>query len=662
MNLLDYHYPSYNTFTSKLGAGKTAFSCTEIEHALYDGGGGASLQEYWDAERTAPNGVGMFVWSWDDEGIIRGDLTNQMDVRGASAPDGIVGPYREKEASYYSYKEIYSPVQIGVPNPSTFNGTLAVTNCFDFTDLSQCTFDWQLGWFFDATDPTNDFSTNALTGGFLLASDSGSFSSPSISPGSGTGTSGSLTLPSFPSNWTNYDALRLTATDPFGNNIYTWTWPLHTPAQIRDRILGAVSASAPAITAGTNAAEIIVTNGPRIFHFNKTTGVINSLTVSNLPVSFTNGPAPVAGSAWAITSITNYTDGTNYYVGVNSLASTTNAFLWTLRPDGWLKLTYQYWLTGTQSFMGITFNYPSNQVTAMNWLGQGPYRVWKNRSAGQEIFTHTKTYNFPWTGQSTNYGASYGKPTTQWTYPEFEGYHGQLYWATLQTTEQPIIIVTPTTNLFLRVFTPPTTDQANTYRDPPFPSGGISLLHGISAIGDKFELPNSTGPAGQTNVATGLYTGEVNLFFGALPISSADRDGNGLNDSWELKYFGALGQNALSRTDPDGLPLMVENAFDLSPANNNLSSASLPHFAEGTTAPVALVYTVPASQADFFNYTPQISADLRTWIGTDQHPEYFSITTSPNGTGIQFTVQPIPAVWPGDSSHLFLRLQIKPKL
>ena len=121
-----------------------------------------------------------------------------------------------------------------------------------------------------------------------------------------------------------------------------------------------------------------------------------------------------------------------------------------------------------QNFIGITFNYPSNQVTAMNWLGQGPYRVWKNRTAGQEIFTHTKSYNFPWTGQSTNYGINYGKPTTQWTYPEFEGYHGQLYWATLQTTEQPITVVTPTTNLFLRVLTPPSTDQPDDYRDTPF--------------------------------------------------------------------------------------------------------------------------------------------------------------------------------------------------
>ena len=170
-NLFDQHYPSYSTFTGNLGAGKTAYSCTEILHSIFDGGGGMSLQEYWDAERTAPNGVGMFTWSWDDEGIIRGDQGGIMDVRGDSAPDGIVGPYREKEASYYSYKEIYSPVQIGAPDPSNFNGTLAVSNRFDFTDLSQCTFDWQLGWFPDVmTDPTGNKAfvpSNALTGGIF---------------------------------------------------------------------------------------------------------------------------------------------------------------------------------------------------------------------------------------------------------------------------------------------------------------------------------------------------------------------------------------------------------------------------------------------------------------------------------------------------------------
>jgi hypothetical protein len=653
---LDQHYPSYTSFTNNLGSGKAAYSCTEILHAIYDGGGGCSLQQYWDAERTAPNGVGMFLWSWDDEGIIRVDQGGIMDVRGQSAPDGIVGPYREKEASYFTYKSVYSPVQVGAPNPATFTGTLAVSNRFDFTDLSQCTFDWQLGWYSDATDPANNFSTNALTGGLLVGLDSGNFSSLSLAPGSGTGTSGSLALPAFPFNWTNYDALRLTATDPLGRNLYTWTWSLHTSTQIRDRILGVVSASAPAITAGTSASEIIVTNGPRVFHFSLVTGVLDSLMVSNAPVSFTNGPAPVAGSAWAVTSITNYSDGTNYCVGVNNLASTTNAFLWTLRPDGWLKLNYQYWLTGTQSFMGITFNYPSNNVTSVNWLGQGPYRVYKNRLAGQEVFTHTKAYNYVWTGQATNYS---GLDETQWTYPEFEGYHGRLYWFTLNTVEQPITVVAPSSNLYFRLFTPPNTDIGNV--NPAYPSGTVSFLDGIAPMGDKFEAASATGPAGQANTATGLYANEVNFFFGPLPASDADRDGNDLVDAWELEYFGMLGQNALSRADVDGLPLMLENAFNLSPTNNNLSSPGLPHFANGMTAPVALVYTVPSSQAGFFNYVPQLSADLQIWVGTDQHPEYFTISTGVSGTDIIYTVQPIAANWSGGSSHLFLRLRVSPK-
>jgi hypothetical protein len=663
-NLLDDHYPSYSSFTNNLGAGKTAYSCTEILHSLYDGGGGASLQEYWDAERTAPNGVGMFVWSWDDQGVVRTDQGGIMDVRGQSAPDGLVGPYREKEASYYTYKAIYSPVQIGAPNPAAFTGTLAVTNRFDFTDLNQCKFNWQLGWFFDATDPTNNFSTNALTGGLLIGANSGNFSGPSLPSGaSGIGTSGTLTLPSFPGGWTNYDALRLTATDACGNNIYTWTWPLRTQTQIRDRILGKISLSAPIISAGTNATEIIVTNGARVFHFSKTTGVINSLTVSNQSVSFTNGPRPVAGSAWTVSGITNYFDGTNYIILVNDITGAANGFQWTLRPDGWLKLSYRYTLTGSQENIGVTFDYPTNQVTAMNWLGQGPYRVWKNRSAGQEIFTHTKAFNFTWTGQSTNYSATAGNGSTpsktQWVYPEFEGFHGQLFWATLATTQQPITIVTPTTNLFLRVLTPPSTDRSQV--NPTFSSGSISLLQGISAIGDKFETASSMGPAGQANIATGLYAGEANFFFGPLPASSADRDGNGLMDSWELQYFGALGHDPHSTANPDGQPLMVENAFNLSPLVSNSGLSILPHWSPGVSSPIALAYNVPAGQLDFYNFIPQISGDLFAWYGANVYPQYFLINSISNGIYNATRVEPNLAAWPGNINFLFLRLQIGTK-
>jgi autotransporter-associated beta strand protein len=653
--VVDEHYPGWSggsSFTGGLGAGKSVYLPTEINHANYDGGAGSSLSDYWDLMRTSPNGAGMFVWAFLDEGLVRDDEGGQIDVQDSAAPDGIVGPYRQPEASYYTYKSTYNPAQVTGPAPgAALNGTLAVENRFSFTSLNQCTFDWQLGWFPDANDPAGTFntSTNALTGGLLVALDSGNFTGPDVAPGA----TGSLVLPGFPVNGTNYDALRLTAADPSGNNLYTWTWPLHTPAQIHDRLLGAVSMSAPAISAGTNASEIIVTNGPRVFHFSRTTGVINSLTVSNQNVSFTNGPVLLANS-WNITSITNYSDGTNYFIMANNLNSSTNAFQWSLRPDGWLKLTYVYTLTGSNSFMGITFSYPSNNVTGMSWLGRGPYRVYKNRTIGQEVFVHTKAYNYTWTGQGTLIAPT----TTPWVYPEFEGYHGQLNWATLLTTEQPVTFVTTASNLFFCILTPPAVDVANV--NPVYPSGAISFLDGIAPQGEKFHAASAYGPSAAVNVAAGLYSNAVDFFFGPPPPSGADRDRNGLIDAWELQYFGALGQNPGAASADNGLSLALANAFGLSPTNADPNVSRLPEAGRGTAAPIALLYRVPVSQLDYFSYIPQVTDNLvSNWFGADQYPQYFLINTVPtNGIENACTVQPNLTAWPGNTNHLFLRLQI----
>jgi len=179
----------------------------------------------------------------------------------------------------------------------------------------------------------------------------------------------------------------------------------------------------------------------------------------------------------------------------------------------------------------------------MSWLGQGPYRNYKNRLAGQEVFVHTKATNYTSTGRSP-----LERPNnTSWVYPEFAGYYGQLYWATLQTTEQPITIITPTTNLFFRVLTPPGSGNANS--DTVYPPGSISLLHGISPIGDKFHSAASYGPSAQLNVAAGLYVGEASFFFGPLLPIPAAPDGltatagvSQVNLSWN-SVAGATGYN-----------------------------------------------------------------------------------------------------------------------
>ena len=96
-----HHYAPYATFTNYLGAGKTVYMPTEIQHGLFDGGGGAALGDIWDAMRAAPNGGGMFVWAFLDEGLVRDDHGGAIDVAGEQAPDGIVGPFRQKEASFF---------------------------------------------------------------------------------------------------------------------------------------------------------------------------------------------------------------------------------------------------------------------------------------------------------------------------------------------------------------------------------------------------------------------------------------------------------------------------------------------------------------------------------------------------------------------------------
>jgi hypothetical protein len=496
-----HHYATYRQVTNYLGAGKLVYMPTEIQHGLYDGGGGAGLEDHWNAMRAAPNSAGMFIWALLDEGLVRDDWGGGIDVAGDLAPDGLLGPHREKEASYYTVKALWSPVQITAPNLAGFNGTLAVENRFDFTDLRQCTFRWQLGSFPNPTDPNK--------ASFLPVVDSGAFAGPTIAPTE----SGSLKL-SLPGDWARYDALRLTATDPHGREIYTWIWPLQSAAKIRQRITSSANANRSGLLAGGNGSQLSVTNGARVYRFDLTNGCLLDAAISNAPVFFANGPRPVAGT-WTITNVTHGFDGSYYVVTMNNVTDAADGFQWRVRANGWVNLRYRYTLTGTQQWFGVTFDYPETNVTAMRWLGQGPYRVWKNRLPGQEVAVHYKTANHTDTGK-------------QWDYPEFAGYHGQFYWAQLETTRQPLTLVTPTTDLFFRVLTPPVAQAKRPSVSPEFPTGNLSLLHAINAIGHKFAPPraDTTGPQSAAAVATGLYTGELDFYFGVLSTTGPDRAGD----------------------------------------------------------------------------------------------------------------------------------------
>ena len=136
----------------------------------------------------------------------------------------------------------------------------------------------------------------------------------------------------------------------------------------------------------------------------------------------------------------------------------------------------------------------------MKWLGQGPYRVWKNRMKGTTLNVWQRQYNNTATGQT-------------WLYPEFKGYYADLNWVVLDTAEGDITITTDTPDMYLRVYTPPNMGPSGGREKAPFPSGDISFMHAISPIGTKFYNASDLGPSGQLNISKGKYTGRLRFQF-----------------------------------------------------------------------------------------------------------------------------------------------------
>jgi hypothetical protein len=121
-------------------------------------------------------------------------------------------------------------------------------------------------------------------------------------------------------------------------------------------------------------------------------------------------------------------------------------------------------------------------------MGNGPYRVWKNRMKGNQFGVWNKIYNNTETGEAP------------WVYPEFKGYHSNFYHGTFFTGSNQFTVVTETEDMFLRLFTPAwKTDQWHNY-EPIFPSGDISFMQGISSIGSKTQRNETTGPMGSKNI------------------------------------------------------------------------------------------------------------------------------------------------------------------
>lgn len=267
------HYPNYEDLVRRL-KGPNLVMPTEVLHGLYDGGAGAGLADYWQAISTSPVGAGAFIWVFADEGIARTDQNGRIDVFSTYAPDGIVGPRHEKEGSYYTVREVWSPVQIAAPVlDEKFSGSLTVSNHYDFTSLAQCRFEWRLLRFPGPFD--RETNAKVLSQGQLV--------SPAIVPHA----TGQLPL-NLPANWREADALAITTIGPGKEELWTSTWAV-LPATTRPPAVAASQPdSSPKTT--TTVGEIQLSVGTTIAKFDAATGTLRSFQHDGKTSALANGP------------------------------------------------------------------------------------------------------------------------------------------------------------------------------------------------------------------------------------------------------------------------------------------------------------------------------------------------------------------------------------
>ncbi|MFO7937612.1 MAG: glycoside hydrolase family 2 TIM barrel-domain containing protein [Kiritimatiellia bacterium] len=477
------HYEKYAS-VQKLVNGENLYMPTEFLHGLYDGGHGAGLNDYWKLLGKTPLGAGGFLWCFCDEGVVRTDKDGMLDVDGNHAPDGIVGPYREKEGSFYTIREILSPVQLSLDSVVANGGILDVENCYDFRNLNTCTFNWKI---------TGSLSFNDKGSGELVAE--GFVKGPSVQPGK----KGKLKLP-LPDNLIKGDILQLTAFDVDNSEIFSWSCNLRDPEYYLKRAAGKCHLKPLGVEQDENTLR--VSAGSIVALFNRKSGLLKGILKEGRNISLADGPRVVhrlqkQSQKAAVPELEVSRGRSCITIEVADPGRGFSTLIWKMHAEGFLEMSCSYQCRGTYNFHGITFDYPESKVNAKRWLGDGPYRVWKNRLRGPQFGLWELAYNNSVPGHIRDY-------------PAFKGYFANINWLELKTREGPFTVVASQPHLFMRLFDPGDGPKPAKTGLPSF-EGDLSFLHAIPAIGTKFIRSRDLGPESRKAEADGEY--EISLCF-----------------------------------------------------------------------------------------------------------------------------------------------------
>lgn len=481
-----HHYPAYLTGVARFTNGYKVFMPTEFMHAMYDQGGGAGLRDFWDRWMTNPMFAGGFIWVFCDEAPKRSDRGGVLDSDGSNAPDGVVGPRREKEGSFYAIRSQWSPVQIKpLLITEYFDGSFFVSNEYIYTNLKDCRMTYEV---LSCDIPMQGAVSRILARGEVTL--------PALSPGE-TGKARFSLLASFAEG----DVLKLEAFDRDGHRICDWSFPIRLANPYFQRHLAQVATglSGNTVSARNNGKEIVLKSEKVSVTFDAATGMILRVLSGNTEIPLTNGPVAVGMKMLYQPASSYVRQDSEEAVFCARYKGGADSIVWRLTSQGLLYMDavllnrasggggFDDAFMDTEVYnLGLTFSYPERICKGMKWLGRGPYRVWKNRIPGTNYGIWHKDYNNTVTGESYD----------NLVYPEFKGYHANMYWATFESDTAPFTVYSRTDGIFYRVFTPEEPKGSAKRTMPEFPEGDISFLLDIPAI-CSFKPIEQQGPNSQ---------------------------------------------------------------------------------------------------------------------------------------------------------------------
>ena len=472
------HYRSWGE-TADYMRQKEIFMPTEFLHGLYDGGHGAGLKDYWKLMMSNPRCAGGFLWDLMDQAVVRTDQNGILDPVGNFGSDGIVGPHMEKEGSFYTIREVWSPVQVLYFD----SGAFTIQNYYNFINLKDCHFSYRL------------LKMPAYGEKDVKVIKEVKLPSPNTAPGE----KAQLKI-----ERTDADVIELTAIDPYGKEIFTWGHRHMVKLGTGNLSKRNLHKNTQKYSYTEDTNQLLVQDGNRQYAFSKKTGRLMGVSVGDKKLSFSNGPRFVAAKradrsqdgfynhddSKAFQKKTQYTEYpdqgafdsftfSDSTLVVNYLHGSINTVTWRFLADGGVYMNVDYYFNGVVDLMGICFDYPETMMKSKQWVGKGPYRVWQNRQEGPQYGLWKNDYNDPIPGES-------------WEYPEFKGYFSNVNWMKLNTSEGAIGIELTTGKV--GVYTPRDGRDHILYT---LPETGISILKAIPAVRNKVNTTDLNGPSAQ---------------------------------------------------------------------------------------------------------------------------------------------------------------------